>query len=206
MRPNALIRSDTSAAKPASRAARRAIRHSRSRFAQWSRTTSRTAALRRRLIRLRSTAFPTFLLTVKPNLAPPAGPHSRHPAAWPPGRIAGVAKRAPLRIRKNSGRRFEGRKRERWEAAAAAPVLWPCTHPLPASSRQATCGPSRAGAQESCGRRPFACACGNHGAACERPCSADRYASRLVSVFKPGPEPLENTAARRLKTRTRARR
>ncbi len=154
-------------------------------------------------MRLRSTALPTFLLTVKPNLAPSTG-------ALPlssPRRLASstnsdVAKRAPLRIRKNSGRRLRVAIR-----AVGGRGIWTCAvamHPSVAGLKPTdACGPLRAGAPEPCGRQPFPCACGSHGAACERPCSADKYASRLVSVFKLGPEPLENTAARRWKTRPR---
>jgi hypothetical protein len=114
-----------------------------------------------------------------------------------------VAKRAPLRMRKNSGRRLRVATRaagNRGGGCTCAEAMRPSVAGLKPTGDY---GPSRAGAQESCGRQPFACACGNHGAACERPCSADKYASRLVSVFKLGPEPLENTAARRWKTRTR---
>lgn len=150
-------------------------------------------------MRLRSTALPTFLLTVKPNLAPSTG-------ALPlssPRRLASrtnsdVAKRAPLRIRKNSGRRLRVAIR-----AVGGRGIWTCAvamHPSVAGLKPTgACGPLHAGAPAPCGRQPFPCACGSHGAACERPCSADKYASRLVSVFKLGPEPLENTAARRWK-------
>jgi hypothetical protein len=140
--------------------------------------------------------MPTCLLTVKPNLAPQtdelAFSSTRRLAS---STNAGVAKRAPLRMRRNSERRFRVARRGACGRGGCS-----CAVAMPSSvagfKPRGACGPSRAGARESGGRRQFPCACGSHGAACERPCSADKCASRLVSAFKPGPEPFESTAAR----------
>ena len=60
-------------------------------------------------MRLRSTALPTWRVTVKPNRGLALAGCGRRPrrcAPWPRARTPAVAQRAPLRTRRNSARRF----------------------------------------------------------------------------------------------------
>ena len=82
----ALTRSDTSAPNADVSAGRARSEHSRSR-PRHGPSAHLTAALRRRLMRLRSTALPICRVTVKPNRGLPLRPaRSRRRAPWPRAR------------------------------------------------------------------------------------------------------------------------
>ena len=146
----------------------------------------RTAALRRRLMRLRSTAPPTCLLTVKPNL-----------------RRFGQRRRvASLALQNECGRRPTGARAHAQELGPALERGKPRARPGPraggrlrsgfdrglghASRRPrltptGACAPWRGGVPGCGGPRRSPYACEIHDGACGRAGSVDRCASRLLS-------------------------
>ena len=142
----------------------------------------RTAALRRRLMRLRSTALPTWRVTVKPKRA-----CARIACARPAPRRCALGleherRRRPARALAHPQELcapLQGSSRLASRSLLRSRVLWP----LPvhrrrhALRRTGACGPSRAVAPRPRGRPWSPCACGTHGGACARACSADRSVS-----------------------------
>ena len=155
-------------------------------------------------MRLRSTAPPTCLLTVKPNRGWLSCRAGALRAALPPARSGGrqrrrcerAGTRAPLE-RRERGARLRPCQDARDRAcclcrsrlaAACAPGVWPCdaSRRMRRSARLAQTL-AALGAAACTGRgvhRPSPCACESRGGACERAGSADRCASRLLSRIR----------------------
>jgi hypothetical protein len=132
----------------------------------------RAASFSRRRVRLRTTALPTFLVTVKPIRAGPGSGWSSACSTSP-----WVATFLPFAAtRKNSARRFrragEGRMWDTRGAADGRPSVL---------RRRAACGPWRGGSPPPGGRRRWPSGNGTRGGACGQASTVDRCASRLLS-------------------------
>lgn len=134
-------------------------------------------------MRLRTTALPSFFVTVKPNLGPSIGgaPGGVGREGFVSNTKEGVANREPPLSLRNSARFLSvtsvksnppGYARE----GLSRPGDAPNTRPKDA------CGPWHGGGREPSRHQPSACERGSHGGACERAYSVDRCASRENSV------------------------
>ena len=134
--------------------------------------TALRAARKRRRIRLRTTALPSFFVTVKPKRGPRAAA-TGSAAGFVSTTQEGVAQRAPPLSRRNSARFFNVSNRHGGSLRSQSIAgLRPC-----ASGRQAltALGPA---AGENANATRCCMACGSHGGAYERAGWADKYVSR----------------------------
>ena len=120
---------------------------------------SLTTSRNRRRTRLRTTAFPTFLETVKPTRTAPASGRIRNCKMNP-----AVGAFCPLAAARKSAR---CRNRSMWRLIR----------------RSNACDRVNDALKAPVGRRSWPCACGSHGGVCAPACWVDRSASRVLSPF-----------------------
>ena len=168
--------------------------HSHSRAARKGSGKSRKASFSRRRMRLRTTALPSFFVTVKPKRGASAGrtgPASDGLQAEAAGvstpvlcaalrnsarffSRAGGSRRRPFHA---AGRSWSASRREaRRTAAGMASNVSSSLRPTGA------CGRARGGRRSLCGRRRSPCGRESRADACAPACSVDRSASRFHSV------------------------
>lgn len=133
--------------------------------------TAITAAFRRRRIRLRSTAPPKALVTVKPKRGGAVGADTSS-RGFISKTKRGVGHLAPPRILRNSDRFFRVVNFIVPPGPASATVVAGVPRPIAAYDPWPDDG------QEPSHRRLFPCACGSHGGACAQACWVDTCASR----------------------------
>jgi hypothetical protein len=132
---------------------------------------SRTASLRRRRVRLRTTALPTFFVTVKPRRS---GPWSSRTSAWrttPPTAtflpFAAARKNSARRVRRFGLRALrDGEGQSIGAGVRAGMEGTPAVRS--AFRRTGACGPWRGARPALYGRLQFPCGRGNHAGACGR--------------------------------------